>query len=411
MSSSTATNLSKTALHGLHVALGGAMVDFGGWEMPLWYSTGAIKEHLAVLNGAGLFDTGHMTVVLAEGPQLRDFLNFAVTRDISDLAPGRAAYGLILDSQGQAVDDCLVYPFTEERFALVVNAGMGPTVIAHMKTLPGADRVKWLDLAGRLAKLDLQGPASFKIFKDLVADAGEVFAKFPYFSFKGDFELEASSVRLADGAPVLLSRTGYTGELGFEIFLAPERAEAVWRKILEAGRDYGLLPCGLAARDSLRAGAVLPLSHQDIGRWPFINNPWPWALPLDAKGAFTKKFMGSDALDPETADHTLAFVGFDPRKVEVHEAKVIYEDQEIGLALTAVADMGIGRVDGRVVGLASPDKPEGFAPKGLVCGFVKVNRRLEPGAIIYLKDARRQLKAEICADIRPGRTARRPLAA
>ncbi|GHV56572.1 aminomethyltransferase [Deltaproteobacteria bacterium] len=407
--------LNKTVLNETHKNLGGTMINFGGsvcgWEMPLWYPSGAVKEHLAVLTGAGLFDTSHMAVILAEGAGPRDFFNFAFSKDISGLKTGRAAYGLILDERGFTLDDALIYPLSEERFALVVNAGMSGKVIAHLQKLPGGDKFQWFDLAGRLAKLDLQGPASFKILKPLVSEAGSIFDKFPYFSFKGDFNLSASAVKLTDGTPVLLSRSGYTGELGFEIFLPVDRATAVWNQILNAGEKYGLIACGLAARDSLRTGAVLPLSHQDIGPWPCINNPWPWALPLAADGAFTKNFNGRAALEMcrATAEHTLPFIGFDPRKVEAAEAKVILEDSEIGTVLTVVADMSLGRVDGRVTGLASIDKPEGWVPKGLICGFVKVKERLAPGTVIQLKDARRQLKAEIASDIRPGRGARNPL--
>ncbi|MDR1045869.1 MAG: aminomethyltransferase family protein [Candidatus Adiutrix sp.] len=405
------TRLGKTILNETHKKLGGNMVDFGGWEMPLWYASGAVKEHLAVLTGAGLFDTGHMAVILGEGPDLRGFLNFALSKDISRLKTGRAGYGIVLDDQGFAVDDAIIYPLSEERWALVVNAGMSGPVIAHLKKLPGSEKYEWTDLAGRLAKLDLQGPSSFRILKPLVAGADQVFEKLPYFSFKGDYDLPSSTVRLTDGTPVLLSRTGYTGELGFEIFLPIDRAESVWNRLLETGAERGLIPCGLAARDSLRTGAVLPLSHQDIGAWPFINNPWPWALPLAGDGSFTKDFKGRAALSAAraTADHTLPFVGFDPRKVEASGAKVMLDGREIGTVLTVVADMGLGRVDGRVVGLASPDKPEGWNPKGLVCGFVKIREKLEPGTVIYLKDDRRQLKVEIAGDLRPGRSARSPL--
>lgn len=403
------SSLNKTALNPVHVALGGTMVDFGGWEMPLWYPSGAVREHLAVLKGAGLFDTSHMTVITGEGAGIRRFLNFALTRDIADLKSERAAYGIILDENGGAIDDAIIYPLSEDRFALVVNAGMGQTVIDHLKTLPDGGKFNWVNLSGKLAKVDLQGPASYAIIKTLVANADSVFEKFPYFSFRGDFNLDKSAIGLLDNTPLMLSRTGYTGELGFEIFIKPQHAQAVWAAILRAGESFGILPCGLAARDSLRAGAMLPLSHQDIGPWPFINNPWSMALPLGPDGAFTKNFNGRNALNPQTADHTLAFVGFDPRKVDTSEAKVIFNGEEIGVVLTAVADMGIGRVDGKITGLASPDKPEGFNPKGLLCGFIKVSKALNPGDMVYLQDARRQLKAEIAVDIRPGRTARKAL--
>ena len=108
-----------------------------------------------------------------------------------------------------------------------------------------------------------------------------MFDKLPYFSFKGDIELADSDIFLADGTPIFLSRTGYTGEQGFEIFVPYDKIVDIWNRILEAGKDEGVIPCGLAARDSVRAGAVLPLSQQDIGPWAFVNNPWPFTLPKD----------------------------------------------------------------------------------------------------------------------------------
>ena len=404
------TNLHKTALNATHAALGGTMVDFGGWEMPLWYPGGAIQEHMAVITAAGLFDTSHMSVIIVEGPDIRTFLNYAVTKDISTLRLQRAAYGIILDNKGHAVDDTIIYPLAEERFALVVNAGMAGPVIQHMKGLPGAEAFTWHNLSGKCAKVDIQGPASFRILRPFIANADTVFAKFPYFSFQGDFDFSQSSVYLTDGSPLLLSRTGYTGELGFEVFLPVDAVETFWNTILAAGKSEGLTPCGLAARDSLRAGAVLPLSHQDIGPWPFINTPWPWALPLDENGTFTKDFMGASALDAKTSEHTLPFAGFDPRKVE-REATVLHEGKEIGTVLTCVADMAIGRPvkNGPIVAFTDPEKPEGWAPRGIACGFVKVQKRLEPGTKVTLKDARRELNVEIVSDIRPLRTARKAM--
>ena len=191
----------------------------------------------------------------------------------------------------------------------------------------------------------------------------------------------------------------------------------IWEALLDAGREYGLIPCGLAARDSLRAGAVLPLSHQDIGDWPFINHPWRFALPFGQAGdSFTKAFLGDRVLEKaSTAPHTLPFVGFDPRKVALHDPEgepaqaVDQNGRVLGVVLTCVADMALGRVDGRIHVLTDPAKPEGFKARGLVCGFVKIDRPLEPGAVILLKDNRREIKVEIAGDVRPLRTARRPL--
>ena len=431
--------LKKTILNPVHKAAGGNMVNFGGWEMPLWYSSGAIKEHLAVINAAGLFDTSHMSVIVAEGAEVKSFLNYALSKDINTLQIGRAGYSVILNNQGHTLDDTIVYPLAENRIALVVNAGMGQTVIQHMQNIAAQNiaiknehwqKIKWHDLSGKIAKLDIQGPQAFNIFKPFVANSSAVFAKFPYFSFQGDFNFEHSQIHLADGTPILLSRTGYTGELGFEIFLPLDKAEKLWNDLLataEGPNPSGLIACGLAARDSLRAGAVLPLSHQDIGPWPFLNTPWPWPLPFDQDGKFSKTFVGSAALEKLIKDaengapqeYTLVFAGYDPRKVETAEAKVIHNGQDIGTVLTAVADMAIGRVKAgtsgfkqdQILSLASPEKPEDWAPRGLVCGFIKVNKKLEPGNIVEIKDERRSIKVEVREDIRPNRTARKALSA
>ena len=217
-----------------------------------------------------------------------------------------------------------------------------------------------------------------------------------------------------DGTPILLSRTGYTGEFGFEIFVEPDLFTRTWDLILDAGQKFDLMPCGLAARDSLRAGAVLPLSHQDIGHWLFLNNPWPFALPYSTeKSGFTKSFIGSAALlEAEKADHTLPFAGNDLRKVSTADPALVLDEngREIGSVLTCATDMAIGRHEGRIFSIASPDKPEGFKPRGLCCGFVKVTESLTAGQIVHLKDNRRQIKVEIVNDIRPARTARKPLA-
>jgi aminomethyltransferase len=346
---------------------------------------------------------------MVTGDAAHAFLNYAFTHDLAGCQPGRAVYGAFLDAKGCCVDDALVYPLDEIRYALVVNASMAGPIRRHLAALPDAAAVEITEPASRLAKLDVQGPAAARLVAGLVANAGELFARFPYFSFKGDFDLARSEVTLRDGTPILLSRTGYTGEQGFEIFLPGDKAGAVWDSLLAAGGPEGLLPCGLAARDSLRAGAVLALSHQDIGAWPFINHPWPFALPFGADGLFTKPFHGSDALNPETARHTLAFVGHDPRRVDGHGSKVLLDGAEIGEVSTIVSDMAIGRIDGHVVSLASPGKPEGWTPRGLCCGFVRVDRPVPVGAALTLRDARRSIVVEVAADIRPDRTARKKL--
>lgn len=417
------TEIKKTALHGWHEAHGANMADFGGYEMPLWYSS-AKNEHLAVLQQAGLFDTSHMAAVLVSGPEARDLLQHCFTNNLDacvgkskkPLTPGRCVYGAYLDEKGNVIDDSIINQLEESGYMAVVNAAMGGAVADHFQAQKGNREVTITDLTDKLGKIDIQGPLAGRIMGKILAAPETAFEKLFYFSFKGHFDEtspQAGEILLKDGTPILLSRTGYTGEFGFEIFTSLNHAVKTWELIYETGQDFGLTACGLAARDSLRGGAVLPLSHQDIGHWPFIHHPWPFALPFNVdQTAFTKSFIGAKALLEQTApEYTYAFVGSDLRKVSTADLAVVLDAQgdEIGSVLTCVSDMGIGRRQGQIVSIASPDKPEDFKPRGLCCGFIKVKSSLEPGTVVTLKDQRRKLKVTIVDDVRPDRTARRPI--
>ncbi|MCP3954898.1 MAG: aminomethyl transferase family protein [Desulfobacterales bacterium] len=417
--------MKTTPLHDWHTSQGANMAVFGEYHMPMWYAAGAKKEHLSVLTTAGLFDTSHMAVVLVAGAGAFDLLQATFTNNLaacigpaqSPLAPGCCVYGAFLDEKGHVIDDAIVFQLAAERYMVVVNAGMGAGIAAHLYGQPHPlETVRITDMTDRLGKIDIQGPAAAKILSAVLQDPDAAFKNLPYFAFKGYFETTdfvTPPVLLESGSPVLVSRTGYTGEFGFELFVPAAAAVELWEALLAAGEPFGLVPCGLAARDSLRAGAVLPLSHQDIGHWPFRNNPWPFALPWDdSQTAFTKSFVGSQALlGAEDAEHTLPYAGHDLRKVtNTAETAVIDEDgNTLGTVLTCATDMGIGRAQDRIYSLTSPDKPEGFKAKGLCCGFVKVSANLPAGTRIYLQDNRRKLKAIIVDDVRPDRTARRRL--
>ncbi len=418
------TTIKRTPLNRWHRRQGANMADFGGYDMPLWYSS-VKDEHLAVLNGAGVFDTSHMAAVTVAGSGAADLLQHCFTNDLSacmgpskkPLSAGRCVYGAFLDDKGHTIDDAIVFFVEAGSYMVVVNAGMGGAVADHLQRNLGGREATVTDLSDRLGKMDIQGPAAAKILGAVLADPKAVFAGMPYFSFKGSFDPtspRADAVRLDDGTPILLSRTGYTGEFGFEIFLAPDKIQRLWERLLEAGHAYDIKPCGLAARDSLRAGAVLPLSHQDIGHWPFINHPWPFALPFTAdQTGFTKDFIGRAALEKQTdVPFTQAFAGEDLRKISAGEdSRVIDADgQAIGTVLTCATDMGIGRHDGDIFSVASPNKPEGFKAKGLCCGFIKVNRKRSLGQHVDIADNRRKITVTIVEDIRPHRTARKPMA-
>ncbi len=413
-----------TPLNRWHRSQNANMADFGGYDMPLWYSS-VKDEHVAVLTAAGIFDTSHMASVTVIGPDAADLLQACFTNDLDacvgpsrkPLTPGRCVYGAFLDARGFTIDDAIVFFLAPNSYMVVVNAGMGATVAGHLKAHIGSCDAVITDLSDRLGKMDIQGPAAARILGRLLADPDRVFGGMPYFSFKGHFDRTsalADGVCLDDGTPILLSRTGYTGEFGFEIFLAPDTLERLWLRLLAAGDADGIRPCGLAARDSLRAGAVLPLSHQDIGHWPFINHPWSFALPYTAgKRGFTKDFIGRQALEAATdAPFTHAFVGKDLRKITAGDGSRVMDpdDHEIGSVLTCATDMGMGIAEGTIYSIASPNQPDGFKPKGLCCGFVKVADELPIGRQVKIADSRRTLTVTIVDDVRPHRTARRPMA-
>lgn len=410
----------KTVLHDWHVEQGANMALFGNYDMPLWYKSGAKAEHLAVIQAAGIFDTSHMAAVAVRGKGARALLQLCLSKDIETcvgrdktaLVDGRCVYGIFLDADGTVIDDAILYQLTDATFMVVVNAGMGPVVATHLMKHASGQDVVIEDLTDKVGKMDIQGPLAAKILGKILTDAAKVFQRLPYFSFKGSFGTfgTAGAVTLTDKTPVLVSRTGYTGEFGFELFVAIEHLPSLWLMLLRAGADQGLLACGLAARDSLRAGAVLPLSHQDIGAWPFLHNPWQFALSWNEEmTSFTKDFIGGPALEKSGwRKFTLPFAGFDPRKINAGEGSFVTREsgERIGTILTCTTDMAIGRLDGAIVSIAGN---KDFPAKGLCCGFVLLDEECAPGERIVLTDGKRKIGVEIRADIRPNRTARRPL--
>lgn len=418
--------LKRTLLHSWHVEHGANMAPFGEYEMPLWYTGGAKAEHLAVITGAGVFDTSHMAAVRVAGDRARDLLQYCFTKDLEQcvglargpLVAGRCVYGVFLNPDGTVLDDAIVYQLTDTIYMVVVNAGMGGAVAERLGENNGEFQAEVTDLTDQVGKMDVQGPAAARVLRKVLADPEAVFGSMAYFSFKGGFAGLTSSVpvTLEDGTPLLVSRTGYTGEFGFELFIARDRFVRLWEEVLAAGAEFGVLPCGLAARDSLRAGAVLPLSHQDIGPWPFAANPWQFALPWnEGQDGFTKTFIGDGALAGQDAVmHTLPFAGYDPRKIVVGESTYVADSEgnRIGRILTCATDMAIGRVDGKIFSMASTaddGRPADFVAKGLSCGFVQLEEELAPGTEVILTDGKKKIRVEIRADVRPRRTARRPM--
>ncbi|MBU1194713.1 MAG: aminomethyltransferase family protein [Proteobacteria bacterium] len=416
--------LKTTPMHAWHKAHHANMSDFAGFDMPLWYETGIKKEHFAVLQSAGIFDTSHMSCIRVSGPDAFNLLNYCFTRQLSALLPGQCTYGAFLDTNGFCIDDAVIYKFDPTLFMVCVNAGMGAIITDHLKhhSAKTTANVSVTYLSSKIAKIDIQGPASARILSHLIADSESIFAKFPYFSFKGYMDslfsqeslFKSNSVKLMDHTHILLSRSGYTGEFGFEIFLPSETAFSFWENIIQTGKEFDAIACGLGARDSLRTGACLPLSHQDIGVFKFIRHPWESALPFNSdKTGFTKSFSGDLALLNTDTDvfYTYPFIGNSLKKTGTgNQSQVLDQNsQVIGAVLTCATDMAIDWLDQKIVSINTPDLPCGYQIKGLSCGFIKVSKKLAPGTPVTLTDGKRTINVTITTKIRPDTSARKKI--
>ncbi|MFD9882257.1 glycine cleavage system aminomethyltransferase GcvT [Streptomyces alboflavus] len=240
-----------TALDALHRDLGATMTDFAGWDMPLRYASER-DEHNAVRTRAGLFDLSHMGEITVSGPAAVDLLNHALVGNIGSVGVGRARYTMICQADGGILDDLIVYRLGETEYMVVANAGNAQVVLdALTERAAGFDTVV-RDDRDAYALIAVQGPESPGILKS-VTDADLDGLKY-YAGLPGTVA----------GVPALIARTGYTGEDGFELFVAPEHAEQLWRALTEAGAPVGLVPCGLSCRDTLRLEAGMPLYGHEL---------------------------------------------------------------------------------------------------------------------------------------------------
>jgi len=277
----------KTPLNTLHRDLGGRMVEFGGWEMPVQYS-GVIEEHLAVRRSAGLFDVSHMGEIEIRGRRALDFVQYMTTNDAGRLIDGQVQYTALCYPSGGMVDDVTLYRFDNEHFMFCVNAANTDKDFAWMQQVlseSAMSDVTLVNLSDNYAQLALQGPKSVEILSRLTEVA---LADLTYYYFrKGEVA----------GIPVLISRTGYTGEDGFELYLPADQACHIWKALLEAGKAGGLLPVGLGARDTLRLEKGYALyGHELSEEISPLEAGLGWIVKLDKPD-----FVGKAALVAQSA--------------------------------------------------------------------------------------------------------------
>ncbi len=274
--------LKKTPLNAVHRQAGARMVDFGGWDMPVQYR-GVIEEHLAVRNAAGLFDVSHMGEIKVNGPGALAFIQELTTNDASSLENGQVQYSALCYPHGGVVDDVTLYRFDDEHYLFCVNAANTDKDFAWMEEVladgdfPG---VSLHNVSDDFAQLALQGPAAETILARLTDSS---LAQVGYYRFYEG---------LVAGVPTIISRTGYTGEDGFELYFAPDDAESVWAALMAAGADDGLVPVGLGARDTLRLEMKYALyGHELSTEISPLEAGLGWITKLDKPS-----FVGREAL-------------------------------------------------------------------------------------------------------------------
>jgi len=346
-----ALKLKSTPLNSIHRKLGGRMVEFGGWDMPVQYAAGTVEEHVRTRKHAGLFDVSHMGEVDVRGPDAVAFVNGLVSNDASKLVDEQAQYSALTTPEGTVIDDLLVYRFAEDHLLLVVNAGTTDKDWDWISSHRENENIELRNVSDNYCQIALQGPDALGILQKLTRlPLSEV----KYYHFR---EGEV------DGVPAIVSRTGYTGEDGFEVYASPDKAEQLWNRTLDAGNfgaDDGVLPCGLAARNTLRLEAGMCLYGHEIDETTTL---------LEANLGWITKLNKRD------------FIGRD---------RLLAQKQEgIGRKLVGfeVTDRGIARdaqdvlIDGQRVGRVTSGSPAPFLKKNIGMAYVPVEFANEGRAI------------------------------
>jgi aminomethyltransferase len=297
----------RSPLHDAHVAAGAAFTEFAGWTMPVRFS-GDLAEHRAVRTAAGLFDLSHMAEVLVLGPDAAAALDAALLGELSKVEVGRARYTLLLNAEGGVVDDLVVYRTGDDRFLVVANAANRETVVDHLRDRVVGFDAQVQDETDDIGLIAIQGPRAQEILLEVdgfAADGGEpTEARFrELLAGLGSYRFLRGAW---DGHPVLVARTGYTGEDGFELYAAPALLPRLWNLLLEVGRGAGLVPAGLAARDTLRLEAGMPLYGHELTA---LTTPQQAGLGRLVRPAKVADYVGRSAVESPDADGKRVLVG------------------------------------------------------------------------------------------------------
>ncbi len=326
-------HLKRTPLYECHVEARARIVPFAGFEMPVQY-TGVLDEHRAVRTAVGLFDVSHMGEIDVTGRRALDFVQFVTCNDASKLAPGRAQYSGLMTPRGTFVDDLLVHKITDEHYFLVVNAANKDKDYAYLcAQVAGFDGAEVADRSDAWAQIAVQGPRGLATLQKLTPVN---LAEIKYYRFVSG---------TVDGADAIIARTGYTGEDGFEVYVAPGDAPRLWRKLLAAGSEFGIVPAGLGARDTLRFEACMPLYGNDIDDTTTpLEAGLDWIVKPDKGG-----FLGRDSLVRQQGDGIRRkLTGFEMtgRGIARHGYPIWAGGKEVGVVTSGTHSPTLGRALG-----------------------------------------------------------------
>lgn len=311
-------DVKRSPLHAVHEALGASFTDFAGWLMPVRY-TSDLAEHHAVRTAAGIFDISHMAEFTIEGPDAAAYLDHALAGRLSAIAIGQAKYTLLLTEGGGIVDDLIVYRQADEEFLIIANAGNHDPVLAELRERAAGFRVTVVDISDDIALIAVQGPAALAVLKATPGLNAAGLDDLGYYRhLDGTF----------DGVPLFIARTGYTGEDGFELYVPADAAVALWTALTSAGTPLGLVPAGLASRDTLRLEAGMPLYGHELGL-----DTLPEQAGLGRVVAVKKDaFVGKQAIEAGPGEETRVLVGLASEGKRAGRAgyRVFDGDREVG---------------------------------------------------------------------------------
>jgi len=359
-----------TCLHDKHVALGALMSPFGGFDMPIQYA-GIVEEHNAVRNHAGVFDVSHMGEVRITGPDAERYVNHIFTNDVSTLEAGKILYGMMCYDNGGTVDDLLVYKMGDNDFFLVINAANIDKDVAWINEHTAGYNVTVDHQSDHYGQLALQGPESERYLKDALGIDGSdlVFYTFKVVDLKGE--------------PVIVSRTGYTGEDGFEIYATPDTIRDMWDRLMAAG----VQPCGLGCRDTLRFEVGLPLYGDELSA---DISPVEATLSMFVKLDKPEGFIGRDALAKQKAEgapHKLVGLELHDKAIPRHGYEVLQGDRVVGYVTTGYHAISVDKS----IAMALVEREAGALDNEL---SVRIRKKVFPATVVKKRFYKKSYKKD-----------------